>query len=214
MSSMSHTAFFVYAFISIFSIVNPITAMVTYITVTAAHSPAERMVIARRAVLIALLLAIAFAVAGNYILKAFGITVDSLRVAGGVILFMVALHMVQGKISGESATKKEIEEAKGVEDVSVFPLATPLLMGPGAITTVIVMMGIATEPVAKAEVGLAIILTFLIAYILFRFSIPINKVLGITGIMVLTRIMGLLLAAIAVDFVSTGAWNIYRAFAG
>ncbi|MHC1592730.1 MAG: MarC family protein [Methermicoccaceae archaeon] len=211
---MLDISFFVYAFVSIFSIVNPITAMVTYITVTRGHTPSERVSTAKRAVLIALLLSMAFAFTGDYILKAFGVTVDSLRVAGGVILFMVALQMVQAKISGESATKKEIEAARDGEDVSVFPLATPLLVGPGAITTVIVIMGIATTTIARAEVVLAIVLTFSIAYILFRFSIPINNVLGITGIMVLTRIMGLMLAAIAVGFISTGAWNIYRSFTG
>ncbi len=100
------------------------------------------------------------------------------------------------------------------EDISVFPLAMPLLTGPGAITTVVVLMGSAVTVIEKGLVILAITMTFVITLFVLRFSEYIDRAMGITGIMVLTRVMGLILGAVAVNFVATGAWNLFRAMAG
>ena len=107
-----------------------------------------------------------------------------------------------------------MRDANYREDISVFPLATPLLTGPGAITTVVVLMGTAVSISEKAIVLTALILTFTATYIILKFSEYIDMALGITGIMVMTRILGLILGAIAVNFVATGAWNLYKAMAG
>ncbi len=132
-----------------------------------------------------------------------------MRVAGGILLFMVALDMLHARVSRESVTAEEIRDAARREDVSIFPIAIPLLTGPGAITTVILVMrsGVAME--SKMVVILAILLTFAISYLIFRFANKINKLMGVTGSLVITRVMGLLLGAIAVNFVSIGVWNIY-----
>jgi multiple antibiotic resistance protein len=137
------------------------------------------------------------------------VTVDCLRVAGGILLFTVALDMLHARVSRESVTAEEIRDAARSEDVSIFPIAIPLLTGPGAITTVIPVMraGVAME--SKMVVILAILLTFAISYLIFRFANKINKLMGVTGSLVITRVMGLLLGAIAVNFVSIGVWNIY-----
>ncbi len=209
---MEPITFFIYAFTSIFIIVNPISGILTFISVTEGMTEAEKMDTARRSVIIACILAIVFAFAGEVILMLFSITVDSLRVAGGILLFLIAIDMLHGRVSRESVTPEEIKDASRREDVSVFPLATPLLTGPGAITTIIVIIRTGRTWELKALTLLAILLTFILSYLILRFADKINKILGITVSLVITRIMGLLLGAIAVDFISTGIWNIYKSF--
>ena len=171
---------------------------------------AERGEVAKRSVMVACLLAIIFAISGELILRLFGVTVDSLRVAGGVLLFIVALDMLHARVSRESVTTEEIRDATRREDVSVFPIAMPLLTGPGAITTVIVVIRTGTTLELKMMAILAILLTFALSYLIFRFADRINRILGVTGSLVITRVMGLLLGAIAVNFISVGIWNIYK----
>jgi len=204
-------AFFVYAFTSIFVIVNPIGAMFTFMSLTADKDQKERIKLGARSVLIGCLLAIIFAISGEIILRFFGVTVDSLRVAGGIILFKVALDMVYAKTSRESFTEEERKDAKDREDISVFPVAMPLLTGPGTITTVIVIIRSVPTAELKAVAILAILATFAITFLMFRFSSPLSKILGITVTLVFTRIMGLLLGAIAINFLATGIMNIFMA---
>ena len=204
-------AFFVYAFTSIFVIVNPIGAMFTFMSLTADKDEKERIKLGARSVLIGCLLAIIFAISGEIILRFFGVTVDSLRVAGGIILFKVALDMVYAKTSRESFTEEERKDAKDREDISVFPVAMPLLTGPGTITTVIVIIRSVPTVELKAVAIFAILATFAITFLMFRFSSPLSKILGITVTLVFTRIMGLLLGAIAINFLATGIRNIFMA---
>jgi multiple antibiotic resistance protein len=206
---MEALSFFIYAFASIFIIVNPLGGSITFISLTAEMSATERREIAKRSVMIACGLAIIFALSGELILRFFGVTVDSLRVAGGILLFIVALDMLHARIPRESVTTEEIKDATQREDISVFPIAMPLLTGPGAITTVIVVIRTGTTLELKIMVILAILLTFALSYLIFRFADKIDKILGFTGSLVITRVMGLLLGAIAVNFIATGVWNIY-----
>ena len=136
-------------------------------------------------------------------------TVGCLRVAGGILLFIIALDMLHARVSRESVTAEEIKDATKREDISVFPIAMPLLTGPGAITTVIVVIRTGETLGLKIIVILAILLTFAISYLIFRFADKINRILGVSGSLVITRVMGLLLGAIAVNFISIGIWNIY-----
>jgi len=207
-------SFFIYAFTSIFVIVNPVSGVLTFISLTGKMSEAQRKNTARRAVFIACVLAIVFALAGELVLRIFGITADSLRVAGGILLLLVAMDMIQAKTSRESMTPEEAKDASERDDISVFPLATPLLTGPGAITTIILVMRSGRTVEMKAATFLAIFLTFVLAYVIFRFAYEIDRILGVTVSLVITRIMGLFLGAIAVDFIADGAWNMYRAYTG
>ncbi|MCK9441002.1 MAG: MarC family protein [Methanothrix sp.] len=206
--------YFVYAFTTIFVIVNPVEATLVYVTLTTNLNSEERSHIYRRATLVALAIAILFSLAGDAVLRIFGITVDSLRVAGGILLFLVAIDMLRGVRQQNKVTEEELQDANSREDVSIFPLAIPILTGPGAITTVVVLMGAADSLTKKGLVLLAIGLTFLATFFILKFSQYIDRVLGITGIMVMTRIMGLILGAVAVSFVATGVWNLYKALAG
>jgi multiple antibiotic resistance protein len=117
--------------------------------------------------------------------------------------------MLKGVREQKKVTEAELQDAKLREYISVFPLATPLLTGPGAITTVIVQMGDALNILQKALVLGALVLTFIATYLILRSAEYVDRVLGVTGIMVMTRIQGLILGAIAVNFVATGAWNIF-----
>jgi multiple antibiotic resistance protein len=205
--------YFVYAFTTIFVIVNPIEATLIFVTLTTSLNSHEKSHIYRRTTLVAFAIAILFSLAGDAVLRIFGITVDSLRVAGGILLFLVAIDMLRGR-QQKKVTEAELLDANQREDVSIFPLAIPLLTGPGAITTVVVLMGEADGFPEKGLLLLAICLTFLATFFILKFSEYIDHAMGITGIMVMTRIMGLILGAVAVNFVAIGAWNLYRAMVG
>ena len=206
---MEAITFFIYAFASIFVIVNPVAGLITFISLTSGMTADERNSTVKRSVTVACLLAIVFGVSGELILRFFGVTVDCLRVAGGILLFTVALDMMHARVSRESVTAEEIRDATKRDDVSIFPIAIPLLTGPGTITTVILVMRAGAALELKMTVILAILLTFALSYLIFRFANKINKIMGVTGSLVITRVMGLLLGAIAVNFVAIGVWNIY-----
>ncbi len=208
-----YLAYFFYAFASVFIIVNPVEATMVFISLTPGATSRERARLSFRAVSVAYFIALLFALTGDLVLRFFGTTVDSLRVAGGILLFIMAIDMLKAK-PRRKVTEAEMVDASDREDVSIFPLATPLLTGPGAITTVIVLMGTAEEPLEKGVVLLALTATFLAAYLILRSSEYVDRILGLTGILVMTRIMGLMLGAIAVNFVAIGAWNIYAGMAG
>ena len=202
--------FFIYAFTSIFAIVNPVSGVMAFISMTSHLSQADKTYIAKRSVVIACIVAIIFSISGEIILKLFNITADSLRVAGGVLLFLVAIDMLFARTTRESITSEELKDASQRENISVFPIAMPLLTGPGAITTIIVLIRTAENTDSKLIVIGAILLTFFITFLIFRFSDYFNKVVGMTGMLVMTRLMGLFLGAIAVDFISTGIKGIFN----
>ena len=203
-------AFLIYAFTSLFAIVNPVSGVMSFISMTSSMSKEDKIYIARRSVIIAGVMAIIFSILGDFILKIFNVTADSLRVAGGVLLFLVAIDMLFARTSRESITNEEMKDAKLRENISVFPIAMPLLTGPGAITTIIVLIRTAQDIDSKMLVIVAIIFTFVITYLIFRYADSFNKVVGMTGMLVMTRIMGLFLGAIAVDFISTGIKGIFN----
>ena len=206
-------AYFFYAFASVFIIVNPVEATMVFVSLTPDATSAERARISFRAAAVAYFVALLFALSGDMVLRFFGATVDSLRVAGGILLFIMAIEMLKAK-PRRKVTAAELADASDREDVSVFPLVTPLLTGPGAITTVIVLMGSAPGAIEKGVILLALTATFVATYLILRSSEYVGRILGVTGILVMTRIMGLMLGAIAVNFVAVGAWNIYAAMAG
>ncbi|MCZ7362440.1 MAG: NAAT family transporter [Candidatus Methanoperedens sp.] len=207
----SEISFFIYAFVSLFAIVNPVSGVMAFISLTAQMTPADRLYVAKRSSVIACIIAIIFSISGEYILqKLFNITVDHLRVAGGILLFVVAMDMLFARPTRESITSEEITDAAKREDVSIFPMAMPMLTGPGAITTTILVTQQAGEDILlKLVVIGAILTTFILTFLIFRYSDTFNKIVGLTGMMVMTRLMGLFLGAIAVDFISLGIKGIY-----
>ena len=190
-------------FTSVLFIVDPIAVIPTYLVITHDESAAARARTARRACIAATLLLIAFGVAGQLIFRVFGITMPAFRIAGGLILWMVAMDMLRGERSTQEGSP-EIVEGREKEDVALTPLAMPMLAGPGAISTVMVLAAQAATPMRTAVVYASVVVTGVISWATLVVAERFVQRLGETGIRVMTRIMGLLLAAIAVQFVLTG----------
>jgi multiple antibiotic resistance protein len=197
-------------FTSVLFIVDPIAVIPTYLVITQGETTAERAVTARRACIAAAVILVAFALGGTLIFQLFGITLEAFRIAGGLILWVVAMDMLHGqRLTQESSP--EIAEGQLKEDVAVTPLAMPMLAGPGAISTIIVLAGQARTIPEKALLHISIVVTMVLSWIVLRAGERLAMRMGQTGIRVMTRIMGLLLAAIAVQFVITGARDALRA---
>jgi multiple antibiotic resistance protein len=154
-------------------------------------------------------LLVVFAATGTMLFQAFGITLPAFRTAGGLILWFVAMDMLHGERRTQEG-RDEVYEGQIKEDVALTPLAIPMLAGPGAISTAIVLAGQARGVVQTVMVYVSIILTGLISYLSLRLGEPLLGRLGKTGIRVVTRIMGLILAAVAVQFVFSGVREAFR----
>ena len=202
--------FFIYTFTTIFVVVSPISGVITFISLTSKMTHEEKNEIAKKSVTLACVIALFFAITGSVILNLFSISVDSLRVAGGILLFSIAFDMMHAKVSGESITEEEISQSQEREDIWVFPIGLPLLTGPGTISTVIVLMGGTQTVEQKIIILVSIILIFIVCLYIFLFSRRIHKVIGYNGMLVFTRLMGLLLAALAVDLTATGIIDIFK----
>lgn len=188
------------AFLTLFVIVDPVGLTSLFLGVTNGYSKEHRRSTGLRAVLIAALILLTFLFAGGPLLEYLGVTIDALRIAGGLLLFKLAFDMVLGKRT--RTTNDEEQEAHLRDDVAVFPLAIPLIAGPGAFATILVLATQADqrpEYVAMLVGALLVVLT--LVYIGFRLAIPIQRVLGNTGTAVVTRVLGIILAALAVQLV-------------
>lgn len=193
-------SFAVTAFVSILFLVDPPGTVPAYLALTGHHEPARRRRIAFVACLTATLTLMAFAAFGSFLFRHLGLTLPAFQIAGGLILFVVALDMIRAEHKDE--TSDEMREA--TNDVAITPLAIPFLAGPAALSTVTVLMSKAQDTAEAMLVYAAIVLTGLICYATLRLAEPIQKRLGTTGIHVLGRILGLVLAGIAVQFVLDG----------
>jgi multiple antibiotic resistance protein len=196
-------------FTSVLFIVDPIAAIPTYLVITQQESPAERRRTARRACIAMTVLLVVFGATGTMRIRAFGITLAAFRTAGGLILWFVAMDMLHGERRTQEG-RDELYEGQIKEDVALTPLAIPMLAGPGAISTAIVLAGQAHGAAQSGVVYASIILTGLISYVSLRLGEPLLGRLGKTGIRVVTRIMGLILAAVAVQFVFSGVREAFR----
>jgi len=199
------TSTFLVAFATLFATVGVADIAFIFAALTKDNTPAQRRASATRGVLVALAILLFFAVLGNAILDLFGITIPALRTAGGVLLLLIAIDMVFARHSGGTGTTDEEEnEARQAQDISVFPLAMPLLAGPGAISAVILLTTGARNEVEFWLVLAALVSVLLLAWLTLLIAIPIQRLLGLTGLSVVSRVVGILLAALAVQFVFDG----------
>jgi multiple antibiotic resistance protein len=190
-------------FTSILFLVDPIAVVPTFLAITQGETEERRRATARRACIAATILLVVFTAAGNLIFRAFGITLPAFRIAGGAILWLVAMDMLRGERPTQES-EAELDEGRRKEDVALTPLAMPLLAGPGAISTAMVLSGQARTPARMAVLYASIVVTMLISWILLRVGDRVMSRFGHTGIRVTMRIMGLMLAAVAVQFIVTG----------
>jgi MarC family membrane protein len=191
-------------FTSILFIVDPLTAVPSFLAMTARDTPEVRRAMARRGAWTCAITLTAFALGGGLIFRLFGITLGAFKIAGGVLIGLNALDMVQARRSQQKETP--VEQAEGVqkEDVGIIPLGVPMLAGPGAISTVMVLTGASQNTVTTLGVFGAIALTAYISYLTLAAGTRVEKRLGQTGMRILTRLMGLVLCAIAVQFIIDG----------
>ena len=190
---------------AVFFVVDPIAAVPIFLSITARDPADKRRAMARRAALAAFLLLTVFAAGGGVIFRAFGITLGAFKIAGGLLLLLMSLDMMRAQPSRTRSTAEEQAESAEKDDVAVVPMAIPMLAGPGAIATVMVLMGRAAwRPVATAAVFGAILLTCLSTWLLLRSAAAAQRFLPKTILHVVERVMGLLLAAVAVEFMVGG----------
>lgn len=192
------------SFGSIFSIVDPFTAVPVFLALVGTQPRQAQARTALRASATCFVVLSVFGVAGSFLFRFFGITLPAFKIAGGIILFVVGFEMMRAKRSDTRATNEEAIEAETKEDVGLIPLGLPLLSGPGAIATVMVLVGKAKDVPEKLTLLGAVLLVSLIAFLTLRSASMVARVLGRTGINVIGRVMGLILAAVAMQFVLDG----------
>jgi MarC family membrane protein len=192
------------ALTSIFFLVDPVAAIPTFLAMTARDTPQDRRRMARRAAWTCLVVLTVFACAGKLIFHLFGITLPAFKIAGGVILLLIGLEMLQARRSQTKETPTECQEGAEKEDVGIIPMGIPMLAGPGAISTVMVLISGAPDWRYTLPVLGAIALVSLASFWILAAGDRVRRHLGETGIRILTRLMGLLLTAIAVQFILSG----------
>jgi len=198
--------FSVLALSSIFFLVDPFAAIPSFLAITANADEAKRRRVARKGALTCYIVLITFAFAGQLIFKMFGITLPAFEVAGGLILLLIGLDMLEARRSPTQETHGEAEEATAKEDAGIVPLGIPMLAGPGAISSVMVLVGQVPNLLAW-EMGAilgSITITCLVSYGVLSSAGRVRQVMGETGIRILVRIMGLLLVALAMQYFVNG----------
>jgi multiple antibiotic resistance protein len=207
LSDLQHSAyvrFSVLAVSSIFFLVDPFAALPTFLAVTAGASQARRRKVALKASTTAWVALSAFALLGRYLFKMFGITLPAFEIAGGIILLLIGLDMLEAKRSPTQEVSGDAEEAASKEDAGIVPMGIPMLAGPGSITSVMVLVGQAQNSLQIGIILGAIAVTAAVCFFVLGNSDKVAKVLGETGIRILVRIMGLLLVALAVQYFVNG----------
>lgn len=192
------------SFLTLLVVMDPVGLVPVFLALASDRDVAAQRIVAQRAVSVAGGLLVAFALGGAWLLQRLAISVDAFRVAGGVLLFRIAVDMVFAKHTRE--TKEEEEEAKERSDISVFPLAIPLIAGPGTLASVMILAGEGrAAPLGIVIVLSAALIVLVLSYVALRMAAPIGRLLGQTGVNVVTRVLGVLLAALAVQYVADGA---------
>ena len=192
---------YITAFVTLFVIIDPIGLAPVFIALTLGESHRARLRIALRALIIAAVLLTLFGIFGDKILAGIGISMPAFRIAGGVLLFLTALDMLFER----RTQRREGQTAEPDHDPSVFPLATPLIAGPGAIASVILLVGQGGPGWGGALAVLGLMLGMMVVtYAFLLASPPLERMLGRTGVIVITRLLGMLLAALSVQFVIDG----------
>ena len=203
--------FAITVFAAIFAIVNPIGNIPVFVAITQDYTHEQKLRVIRKTCLVAASVLLAFGIFGNYIFAIYGITIPAFKIAGGMLLFSIAFNMTRGAVGRNKITGEEHEEALEKEEVGVVPLGIPLFAGPGAITTVMIYISFATTSndvvFDLSAIFISIVITIIASYILLRYAEPIFSKMGKSGAGAFTRIMGLLLAAIAIEFIITGTFS-------
>lgn len=196
----------VVALATFFATIGPIDVAAIFAALTGNVKQYERQAMALRGTLIAAVILFAFALLGDALLALFGISLAALRTSGGILLLLIGIEMVFARSSGAtSATSEETHEAEARNDISVFPLATPLIAGPGAIgASILLMANVQGDIVLQATVLASLLVILLFTYFSLIGATKLMRLLGVTGMRVISRVFGVLLCALAVQFIFDG----------
>jgi multiple antibiotic resistance protein len=215
------------AFVTILVVVDPPGVVPIYVALTKSYEPHRRRLILVRAVLIAFGVALFFLVAGRAVLSYLGVTVHAFSISGGILLFVAAMPMLFGQRGGLQAPEGSERGARGLSlddgdaaatasnDISVFPLAMPLLSGPGTIATILLLTSQAGGDFRKlVAIGVAIAVVFLVSVVALHLGARLIRLVGEGGVHIATRVMGIVLAALAVQYVLNGVAGYYTLLRG
>lgn len=201
------------SFVTLLVIIDPFMIVPVFISLTRNDSSKLREKTAKKACVIAAILLVFFGLAGDKLLDMMGISQSAFRIAGGFLLLLAGIEMVMAKSTGSRIpTNDEKKEAIDSEDISVFPLAIPLIAGPGAMTSIVVLMREAESMHFTAEVSVILIAIFVLAltYTAMRLGEKLMKILGVTGMNVLTRVFGVIVAALATQHIVHGVTAVVK----
>ena len=201
-----------YSFVTLLAMVNPVEAAAAFATLTSGRSPANQARIALRAAVVGLGILLAFGYAGEALLKAIGVSLASFKVAGGLLLLKVGFDMVFAQRTSSDAAESEKSLPSPTSDPSVFPLAIPIISGPGALTASVALVNRAHENQVLTDLAFVLIaaIVFAITYLAMRGSQRLTRVLGKTGVDATGRLVGIIVAAIAVQLIVDGVSPIAR----
>lgn len=198
-------------FLTMVVVMDPVGLAPVFISLAGSRPSFERRKIAIKAISVAAGIIFLFAFFGETLLHHLGISIYSFKIAGGILLFLIALDMVFARPSGAKETEEEEREAQSRQDPSVFPLAIPLIAGPGTLASIMILSTRASGHVLDILVVILVTVVVLaLCYLALRLSGQIAKVIGLTGVHVVTRVLGVLLGALAVQYVADGAWGIIQ----
>jgi multiple antibiotic resistance protein len=192
-------------FVTFLLVVEPVSFIPLFMALTAGSSELERRRMARKAVTIAALILLFFALVGGRFLELLNISIDAFRIFGGLLLFLIALEMVFARPSGTRTSNDEEAEGRRKADISVFPLAFPLISGPGAIATILLTFGPATgDPLLFGALMFCVLLVLALTLATLYLATPLMRLMGVTGANVVNRLFGVVLGALAVQYVIDG----------
>ena len=199
-----NVSFILLTFSSLFTLINPIGITPILLSMTENESDSEYQVIIKKGIITAYIILTIFAIMGDLIFKFYGITIYAFMIAGGILFLRNSFDMIDSKISRESSTPLETKEAIQKEDISITPIGIPLIAGPGAITSIMILSSQTSSYVDKCIVHINILITLIITYIILLLGKKISKKIGTTGIRIIQRIMGLILLVISIQFIING----------
>ena len=197
-------SFIILTFSSLFALINPIGITPILLSMTDGDDDIEYKNIVKKGILTAYIILTIFTLMGDLIFKFYGITIYAFMIAGGILFLRNSFDMIDSKVSREASTPLETKEAIKKEDISITPIGIPLIAGPGAITSVMLLSSQTSTFIDKCIVHINIIITLLLTYIILLLGKKISKKIGTTGIRIIQRIMGLILLVISIQFIING----------
>ena len=211
---MLNFEFFILCFASLVALINPIGLVPIFLSITENHNRKERDIIAIKAVIFSFFILIIFSFIGEFIFSFYDITIEGFRIAGGILLLKISLDMLESKRSRTRTTPIEQKEAEEKDEIAYTPLGIPLIAGPGAIASIMILSSESNDYLDKVTLLISLSLVLLMTFIIFKISKLLSKNFGKSGLRIMQRIMGLILMTISIEFILKGIkgsiinWNL------